>query len=414
MSRDVQLRLAALLIVLALLAAACGDDSGRSPDSGSQADTAAGGGDAAAGPTEVLVLSGQGNDLVAYRIARTVPGHADGDDPAGGRSFQLTDVAPQVVVTNAGDDPEGRDVNGQVCFLDERTFVVGEDTGQPAPPAGFGLFELRGDTVGDLSAEQVGKLTPPFPDAESQPEPYGCAVLDDGRLVTTDVGNQAAGPGTGQLIVWFSPTDGEDAAFCVVDDTIATAQQVAVDGDDVLVASARPPTVGVWRYTDLPTGPGDGCPDEPAPTKDRFIEAGGEGLAVTNGVTRAPQDEGWYVSSVISGVINQYDADGAFVRQVLAPPAGEELGAEPYSTGTPLGLAVGPDGKLYYADIGLVFTDGEFGPGEATGAVRRLEVTTDPAGAPETVDEGLAFPDAVSIYVPGVTGVDALRHGGGG
>jgi hypothetical protein len=397
-------RPAALVIVLALAAAACAGDDGGAPASGSRSDTAPPAG-ADAGPSEVLVLSGQGNDLVAYRITRAVPGHAGGDGAS--RSFQLTDVAPQVVITNAEDDPAGRDVNGQVCFLDERAFVAGEDTGQPAPPAGFGLFALAGDTVGDLSAEQVGKLTPPFPAAESQPEPYGCGVLPDGRLVTTDVGNQSAGGGTGQLIVWFSPLDGADAEFCVVDDTIATAQQVAIDGEDVLVASARPPTVGVWRYSDLPTGPDpeDGCPDDgPAPSKDLFIEAGGDGLTVTNGVTRAPGDDGWYVSSVISGVINQYDTDGRFVRQVLAPDPGEELGAEPFSTGTPLGLAVGPDGRLYYADIGLVF-DGEFGPGERTGAIRRIDVTTDPAGSPETVDDDLAFPDAVSIYVPGVTGV---------
>jgi hypothetical protein len=322
-------------------------------------------------------------------------------------------VTSQIVITNAAEDPDGRDVNGQVCFLDERTFVAGEDTGQPIPPAGFGLFELTGDTVGDLGAEQVGKLTPPFPEADSQPEPYGCAVLPDGRLVTTDVGNQASGDGTGQLIVWFSPLDGADAEFCVIDDTIATAQQVVTDGDDVLVASARPPTVGVWRYSELPTGatPAEGCPDDPAPTRELFIEAGPEDLAVANGVARATGDDGWFVSSVISGVINRYDAQGVFVRQVLAPPPGEELGVEPFSTGTPLGLAVGPDGQLYYADIGVVF-DGEFGPGESTGSIRRIDVTTDDVGPPETLDDGLAFPDAVSIYVPGVTGIDGPDRGG--
>lgn len=406
-TRPVPARATALFAVVAVALAACsGDDSGSADPSTESVVTADP--ESAAGPSDVLVFSGQGNDLMAYRIARAVPGHTDlGDDQ---RSFQLTDVESGNVVTNAADDPDGRDLNGQVCFLDERTFVAGEDTGQPDPPAGFGLFELTGDTVDDLGAEQVGKLTPPFPAADSQPEPYGCAVLPDGRLVTTDVGNQAAGPGTGQLIVWFDPLDARDGAeveFCVLDDTIATAQQVVADGDDVLVASARPPTVGVWRYSALPSGPtpADGCPDPPAPSKQLFIEAGAEGLAVTNGVARAPGGDGWFVSSVISGVINEYASDGSFVRPVLAPPAGEELGVQPFSTGTPLGLAVGPDGQLYYADIGVVF-DGDFGPGDGTGSIRRIDVTAGDIGPPETIDDGLAFPDAVSIYVPGVTGVD--------
>jgi hypothetical protein len=59
------------------------------------------------------------------------------------------------------------------------------------------------------------------------------------------------------------------------------------------------------------------------------------------------------VSSIINGVISEFDANGAFLRVVLQPPAGEVFGPQPYSTGTPLGLTVGPDGTLYYADLGL-------------------------------------------------------------
>jgi hypothetical protein len=55
---------------------------------------------------------------------------------------------------------------------------------------------------------------------------------------------------------------------------------------------------------------------------------------------RAPKNG--YVSSVISGVINEYDANGGFVRTICSP-AGETLGETTFSTGTPLGLGVGPD-----------------------------------------------------------------------
>ena len=85
-------------------------------------------------------------------------------------------------------------------------------------------------------------------------------------------------------------------------------------------------------------------------------------------------DGTFFVSGVITGVIAEYDADGAFVRTVLEPPAGEQLGAEPYSTGTPFGLGFGPDGTLYYADLGIVVGDG-IGPGPETGTVRRIRFT---------------------------------------
>ena len=110
-------------------------------------------------------------------------------------------------------------------------------------------------------------------------------------------------------------------------------------------------------------------------------------------------DGTFFVSGVITGVIAEYDADGAFMRTVLEPPAGEQLGAEPYSTGTPFGLGFGPDGSLYYADLGIVIGDG-IGPGPETGTVRRIRFTDGEPDAPETLDEGLDYPDGIGIYVP--------------
>ena len=48
--------------------------------------------------------------------------------------------------------------------------------------------------------------------------------------------------------------EGTDQTYCKVDVGIATAQSLLVGPDDeVYVVSARPPTSGVWRYSDLPT-----------------------------------------------------------------------------------------------------------------------------------------------------------------
>jgi hypothetical protein len=400
-----------IALALVLLAASCSSDSDN--DGGDAASTATTDGSTtsttAAAPAGPIVFSGQGNDLVAYAT--------DGSGDS------------EVLFTNKEDDPEnGRDINAQICFFpdDPHRFIAGEDTNQPEPLQGWGIFDVEGDTLGDLSATQVGKLTPTYQGSADNAENYGCGFLSDGRIVTTDVGNQANGDGDGQLIVWFPPFTGgeyvdgaenagfDGVAFCKVDVAIATAGGIYVDDEDnVYLGSARPPTSGVRRYSgDWPTGPdaAGGCGrtdrtgaplvDEGAVTSDVFIPAGEHDLASPHSVAAAP-DGGFYVSSVISGVINEYDADGAFVRAVLHPPAGEQVGPEPISTGTPLGIGVAPDGTIYYADIGIIADpENGFGPGDGTGKVRAIAFVDGEPQAPETLDEGLQFPDGIGIFQP--------------
>ncbi|HEY8216713.1 MAG TPA: hypothetical protein VIH82_06240, partial [Acidimicrobiia bacterium] len=75
-----------------------------------------------------IVLNGQGNDLDAY--AATPP------------------FRHQTVIQTRAKDPKGLDMNAQICFFpDGRTFIAGEDTGQPAPLQGWGIFRLRGNRV---------------------------------------------------------------------------------------------------------------------------------------------------------------------------------------------------------------------------------------------------------------------------
>lgn len=391
------------LVAGAVLVAACSSDG----DGGEDADSSSDGSglevvDSTEPPDEVQVFGAEGNNLLAYSDVGSEM------------------LASQEVVTSAAEDPEsGIDINGQVCFdpEDRNRFVAGEDTGQPDPPAGWGIFDLSGAEVGDLSVEQVGKLTPTYQPAESDPENYGCGFLSDGRIVTTDIGDQAAGDGNGQLIVWFPPFDtglpGTDTQvpYCKIDTAIATAGGIAVgEGDAVYVASARGETIGVQRYTgDWPTGPDaqggcgqtdvTGAPqvDEGRVDRELFVSVGEHGLATPNAVALT-ENGGMYVSSVVTGVINEYDADGAYVRTILSPPEGEELGAEPLSTGTPLGLAVGPDGTVYFADIGIVNTPGEgLGPGEGTGSVRLIRFEGGEPQPPITIIDGLAFPDGMAV-----------------
>src|SRR5581483_333476 len=134
----------------------------------------------------VIVLSGQGNDLDAYT----------GTSP----------FKHQTVIETRAKDPKGLDINAQICFFpDGKTFIAGEDTGQPNPLQGWGIFRLKGNKVGNLKAREIGKLQPTYQGATDNAENYGCGILSDGRVLTTDIGNQAAGPGDGQLIIWFPP-----------------------------------------------------------------------------------------------------------------------------------------------------------------------------------------------------------------
>ena len=390
-----------MLLALVLLAAACSDDDGEDaparPD-----DTEVASGDPTTTtvvddglPDDVIVFNGQGNNLDAYSTGET--------------------VETQRVISTIADDPDGLDINAQICFFPDGSgrFIAGEDTGQPTPPAGWGIFQLSGTGVGDLEAEEIGKLTPTY-QAGADPENYGCGVLSDGRMLTTDLGGQAPGdPGNGQFIVWFGEPEGTDQTYCKVDVELATAQSLLVGPDDeVYVVSARPPTSGVWRYTDLPTsadaaggcGSTDvtGAPMADAVTREQVLAPGPNDILSPAGIAFSPNG-GYYLSSVITGVINEYDADWQFVRTILAPPEGEAIGADAsLSTGTPLGIGVTPDGQVWYADIGIV-NDPEngFGPGDGTGHVRRILFVDGEPQPPETVASDLAFPDGIGVYVPG-------------
>ena len=358
------------MATLALLASACSD----------------------AGPSGQPILFGpEGNNLNAYSTGDT--------------------VVKQTVIRNHDEDPNGRDINGQVCFAPNgsRTFVAGEDTGQPNPPAGFGIFELSGDEVGSLSAVQVGKLTPTYQGEETSiPDPYGCSFLRDGRLVTSDIGNNASGPATGQVIVWFPPFDVALPSYCKIDVAVGTAGGVYIDEQQRVYVTSSRVDPGVLRYTNLPTsadaagGCGDhdatGAPLSTTVVRERFIVADAN-IPTANGVVGTAAGT-FYVSSIVNGVIAEYSAAGTFIRRILEPPAGERLGPEPLSTGTPLGITIDRSGTVYYADLGLVVRDGEIGPGPRSGTERRIRFDgTDPL-PPETLDSGLNFPDGVDVFEP--------------
>jgi hypothetical protein len=315
-------------------------------------------------------------------------------------------LVEDVLIPSADDDIAGRDINGQICPLGDGSgrFVAGEDTDQPHPPPGWGVFEADGT--------QVGKLTATY--FTSGAEPFGCAVDADGRLFTSEVGNQAAGDFNGQLILWFPPydrfpgppgaypaTDEPSTNFCKLAVDVGTAGSVAVDErGNVYVASAR--GFQVLRFAPpFPTGPdaGGGCgatdglgsPFASSVQRSVFADA----VTTASGIVRA-QSGTWFLGSVFTGTIGEYDAGGTLLRTVLQPASGETT--YPLSVGHPQGLARDCHGNLYYADLALVVSGGGIGPGP-NGTVRRIGF--DVCGEPEppvVVRDGLAFPDGLGIF----------------
>jgi hypothetical protein len=380
---------AAALCVVALVG--CGDDDSASPtatptrtltETATRTPTST-----PTQPPGPIVFNGEANRLNAY-------------DPADG-------FRKQTVIPSHADDPlNGRDMNGQICFTRDGThrFIAGEDTGQPNPPQGWGFFQLRGDRVGTLSATQIGKLTPTYQGSLDNAENYGCGFLSDGRLLTTDVGNQASGAPTGQLIIWFPPFDQPNPRYCKLDTAIGTAGGVWVDAQNrVYVASARV-NPGIYRYTGpFPTSDtaAGGCgrrDNTGAPLVDHinmapFIDA--DGHVVTPGAIVQTKQGTFYVASVLNGVIAEYDADGRFVRRILQHATADRV--SPFMTGTPFGLGIDAAGSVYYADVGLVGVLPNVGPGRDRGTVRRIRFENGQPQPPETMDTMLNFPDGIGI-----------------
>ncbi len=349
----------------------------------------------------ISVFNGENNRLNAY----------DADSLTKQTVIPRNDEAP----------PAGRDINGQICFRRDASglhMIAGEDTNQGAAhvTAGWGYFKIRGTYAGKFQYEEIGKLIPTYQPTPDDAENYGCGFLSDGRLLTTDLGNQADGDPNGQLIIWFPPFDTgaeltnggvlptNPAHYCKLDIAIGTAGGIYVDEQDrVYVASARG-EVGIYRFTGpFPTSntaaggcgrvDGTGAPMADVVHKERFIGPD-EYLFTPNAI--APSGHGtFYVSSVFNGVIAEYDANGQIVRPILQPPEGSSL--PPYPTGTPLGIGVDSSGTLYYADIGIVVGSGGIGPGPNNGTVRRIRFINGQPQPPETLDSGLDFPDGIGV-----------------
>ncbi len=386
---------------------------------------------ASAGPPTQFVLSPEGNHLWAYDArsgARQLLARAqNGSDPGA--------AAPNKLV---------RDINGQICVApDGHHIVTGEDTvigaggGSHDPRiAGWGWFTIAGSALSAIVIDEVGKLAPEAgsgPGYAGDPDNYGCGFLDQNRLFTTAIGNTLPGqPANGQLFLWFGPFDSGfrrqtdpktgvgffvgEVSHCEIDRTLATAGGIAVaPNGDVYVASNRPTEIpggdpsAVWRYSGT-------WPRTAAECTPSFLAKNIRRTRVLPAVAGLPADPTaptpsavalspagtLYISSVFTGTVSEYSLDGMWMRDLYPlSPVAPRTGP----TGqTPFGLAVGADGSLWIADLGIVTA----APAPGQGSLIRVPFTDGAPGLPVTVKDGLTFPDGVGIYTAQVAPVQAL------
>lgn len=362
---------------------------------------------------DARLFNGQGNQLDAYDLAQ---------DPPVWSNF----------IPNA--DNGGKDINAQICQFPaphDRYILVGEDTGQDAGVVqGWGVFDL--DTK-----RQVGKLISDYGDIQppAVPDQYGCAFETDGagnisRIFVSQVGTGSFTAANAQFIVFYPTSPALDAVFgrrtaeqvcpggdcsaltkensdwCILDDGIHTAGGLAMDAAGSVymaqTAPAAPPEVPapgrVLRYRGPFPADDDHCARVVPETFIQDFQTATPGAIVAARDSAGNPTGNWYVSSVIfPPVVNEYDANGMFVRNVLPP-----------GFGTPFGLAVDEEGTLYAADLGITFNPEQLlespdtlglGPGDGEGSVLRVRFAAGVPLPPDVLKDELNFPDGLGIVL---------------
>ena len=219
-----------LIGALILAVAACSSDKTTSATTATTATTTSSTQTPAAASKVAVVFGGDGNNLDAY----------EGVPPFRHQRVNsaFTPEAPQK------SDPRGTDINAQICFFPRWLRAVHRRRGQEPDegrPPGVGIFRLTGTSVGSFRIRETAKLVPTFQSSKDNAENYGCGILSDGRVVTSDVGDEATGAADGQLIVWFPPFNSHHVEYCKIDVAISTAQSILIDRDDhIFLAAARP------------------------------------------------------------------------------------------------------------------------------------------------------------------------------
>jgi hypothetical protein len=263
-------------------------------------------------------------------------------------------------------------------------FFVGKDID------GWAVF----DPSGRWTRKHIQVQGEPAVDQNNDPQgakdPQGCAFLPDGRLLATDVGSEITGVNDGALMVFFpnGPNGGYES-YCFLDKSLADPGMLALD-DAGNIYVPEPQALRVTKFSPpYPSSPADCANPErlvtTPPKKSTWLTSGAGGLTVPVSITRVRGSDHFYVAGVLApAIINEYDANGAFVRNIVPADVPKN----------PLGMDTGRDGTLYYAELNL----DPITSNPRCGSVSMVQF--DAAGnplPPVTLGMNLQFPDGITV-----------------
>ncbi len=344
------------------------------------------------------------------------------------------------------------DLNGQVCVLPDRSgrFVGGLDPTIPSQHNPGGLKPYKAPAIGEelnrangsysgqvlyvpgpykLPGQSIGDDSPPDSSGvfNGQSTYTGCVFTHSGNLLATDIGTAQGSfpvPNDGRLVEWFAPSY---SSYCIVagptaggvgphhvDGTGGLSQPgmlATTTSGDVLLPEAGIDQVLKVDHTSLPTSAA-ACPGGLYPTgklrTSVFFQGSSTMLPFPNGVAYDASCNCYAISSFFGNPsIAWFTASGqpAPGRGSVPGETLAQLGQDPNGY-NPFGLAIAPDGTLYFVDIHItcknnIIGDG-CGPADYGGRVMRVPVTGGRPGTPQVVNSGFDFPTSVTVCVPSV------------
>ncbi len=327
------------------------------------------------------------------------------------------------------------DPNGQMCIFPDHSgrFVTGYNPTLPSqdnpgslkplmnPPVGEAVWDRHGNFTGKtiyvpgpyaLPGSSIGGDIPPDSAAggfesgafNNNGTFTGCAFDRKGHFFAADIGTaqgQIPVPDDGRIIEWFPP---DYTQYCIiygpdsggvgphhVDGTggLRDPGTLAVHHGDLYVPETGAGRVLRFRHDVLPRSAAECGPDGVLSPKAPFEVFLNGTPPLPIGIAWDPRAHAWAVSNVIGNpAIAWFNADGTPHRGKGPVPSG------PYN---PFGIAVAPNGDLFFVDIHVVCDTSGCGPADNGGGVFQVAFHHGMPLAPQRIAGGLNFPTSVTV-----------------